>query len=245
MTDKLTKYREIWKIKKILRLVYFDWYKKILKDLKNGPGKTVELGAGTGNFKEYKPDAISSDIEKCDWLDMSFDAHKMPFSQNSVSNIIMIDVLHHLSSPVKFFQEAIRVLEKEGRILIVEPHPSLFSLFVYKKFHPEPFLMNMDYFADVSEKQKDPWQSNQAISYLLFFKHRKKFLENFGNDLKFIKIKKMSFLLYPLSGGFENKQLAPDFLIPVLKIIEVLLIPFRKFLAFRCYIVLEKITDKI
>jgi len=245
MADKLAKYREVWKNKKILKLAYFDWYKKILKDLKNGCGKTVELGAGTGNFKEYKPDTISSDIEKCDWLDMSFDAHKMPFSEYSISNIVMIDVLHHLSNPVKFFQEAIRVLKKRGRILIVEPYPSLFSLFVYKKFHPEPFLMNMDYFADIPEKQKDPWQSNQAISYLLFFKHKRKFLEKFGNDLKVIKIKKMSFLLYPLSGGFENKSLAPDFMIPILKIMEIFLTPFRKFLAFRCYVVLEKITDKI
>jgi len=88
MADKLAKYREVWKNKKILKLAYFDWYKKILKDLKNGCGKTVELGAGTGNFKEYKPDTISSDIEKCDWLDMSFDAHKMPFSEYSISNIV-------------------------------------------------------------------------------------------------------------------------------------------------------------
>lgn len=245
MTSKLLKHREIWKSKKILRIIYSGWYKEILKDLKNGSGKMLELGAGTGNFKEYKSDVISSDIEKCDWLDMNFDAHQIPFANGSISNIVMIDVLHHLSSPIKFFKEAIRVLEKEGRILIVEPYPSLFSLFVYKKFHPEPFLMDADYFSDISEKQKDPWQSNQAISYLFFFKHRKKFLENFSNDLKFIKIKKMSFLLYPLSGGFENKSLAPDFLIPVLKIMEILLIPFRKFLAFRCYIVLEKITDKI
>lgn len=245
MTIKLLKHREVWRSKKILRITYSGWYEKILKDLKTGYGKTVELGAGTGNFKEYKPDVISSDIEKNDWLDMSFDAHKMPFSSGFISNIVMVDVLHHLSSPVKFFQEAVRVLEKGGRILIVEPYPSLFSFFIYKKFHPEPFLMNVDYFADISEEQKDPWQSNQAISYLLFFKHRKKFMENFGNDLVFIKIKRMSFLLYPLSGGFENKSLVPDFLIPILKIMEILLVPFRKFLAFRCYVVLEKITDKI
>lgn len=245
METKLLKHKEVWRSKNILRIVYSGWYKKILKDLKISSEKTLELGAGTGNFKEYKPDVISSDIEKCDWLDMSFDAHKMPFANGSISNIVMVDVLHHLSSPINFFKEAIRTLEKGGRILIVEPYPSLFSIFVYKKFHPEPFLMKEDYFSDTSEKQKDPWQSNQAISYLLFFKHRKKFMENFSNNLKPVKIKKMSFLLYPLSGGFENKSLAPDFLIPVLKILEILLVPLRKFLAFRCYVVLEKITDKM
>lgn len=240
MPDKLKTHRQIWDQKKILRIIYTEWYKNILLDIKDGTGKTVELGAGGGNFKKFKPDVIAADIEQCEWLDMCFDAHNMPFEDRSVSNIIMIDVLHHLVNPVIFLKEASRVLKKKGRIIMIEPYPSPFSLVIYGKFHPEPFIMDIDYFDTSVVEDKDPWESNQAIAYLLFFKYRKRLLELFQSDFDITRIMKMSCILYPASGGFENNTLIPDFLIPVFKFLEFILSPFRWFLAFRCYIVLEK-----
>ena len=227
-------------------MIYGEWYNKIIGDLSNTPGKTLELGSGSGNFKEYMPECISSDIEKCDWLDMSFDAHKMPFENDNLSNIIMIDVLHHLINPVMFLNEAYRVLNNGGRVIMLEPFPSVFSLFIYKLFHPEPFIFDVDYFSindpDKSNgDNKDPWDSNQAISYLIFYKYLKKFETVFKNKFIVLKKEKLSFILYPLSGGFENKQLIPDIIIPVFSFLEKILKPLRSVLAFRCYIVLEKI----
>ena len=248
MSDKLARHREIWKKKKILRVIYTDWYKQILKDLGHGKGKTVELGAGSGNFKEFKPGVLASDIEYCPWLDTCFDAHFIPFKDNRAGNIVMIDVLHHLADPVRFFQEAARVLEKGGRIILIEPFPTPFSLFIYKRFHPEPFIMDKDYFENpsssvspVAKNNKDPWESNQAMAYLLFFKYRKRFLQQFADEFKIIKGKRMSCILYPASGGFENKAMIPDFLIPLFKFLEILLVPLRRLPAFRCYVVLEKL----
>ncbi|MGE5339849.1 MAG: class I SAM-dependent methyltransferase [Candidatus Omnitrophota bacterium] len=225
----------------------------ILKDLSpNRRKKTIELGSGSGNFKEYKPEALASDIEPCPWLDIAFDAHAMPFKKDSAGNIVMIDVLHHLEDPLKFFEEASNVLEPGGRIVIIEPFPTLFSLFVYKRFHPEPFIMDAPLSSlskgnnqtendnNINNIKKDPWDSNQAIAYLLFFKHRKEFLRLFGEKFKIVKRKRMSCILYPASGGFENKSLIPNFLIPVFKLLEILLTPLRRLLAFRCYIVLIK-----
>lgn len=240
MDNRLLRYREIWKNKKILRLVYSDYYKKILSDLRDSDNKTLELGSGIGNFKEFKPDVISSDIDKCDWLDMCFDAHKMPFIDNSLANIVMIDVLHHLADPIMFLREASRVLEKGGRIIILEPFPSFFSLIVYKLFHPEPFLMKVDYFNYNKDKIKHPWDANQAIPYLIFFKHLKKFESLFKGRLRLVKKEKLSLILYPLTGGFENKQLIPDFFMPFFLFLEKVLQPLKNILAFRCYIILEK-----
>lgn len=251
MPDKLARHREIWKKKKIIRDIYTAWYKQILKDLYPGNGRTFELGAGSGNFKEFKPEVIAADIEYCPWLDITFDAHNMPFKKNTAANIVMIDVLHHLAHPAAFFHEAARTLETGGRIVLVEPFPTPFSLFIYKRFHPEPFIMDVDYLkktslsvssvASVAKiKKKDPWEANQAAAYLLFFKHRKTFLNHFGKEFKIIKRKRMSCILYPASGGFENKAMIPDALIPLFKLLEILLVPFRRLLAFRCYIVLEK-----
>lgn len=241
MSDILKRHKEIWDKKKILRVIYTEWYQKILLDLYQEKGETVELGAGSGNFKNFKPDVISSDIEPCDWLDLSFDAHKMPFKDSSVANIVMVDVLHHLFNPRLFLKEAHRVLQKKGRIIIIEPFPSLFSLLVYRKFHPEPFLFKVDYFQKKGLEGKDPWDSNQAIAYLLFFKNKKKFQKIFGDKLRIAKRERMSCILYPVSGGFENKALIPDSWIPFFKFLEFILIPLRSLLAFRCYVIIEKI----
>lgn len=236
---RLLRYRKIWKNKKILRIIYSGWYKKIIKDLKRG--KTLEIGSGIGNFKKFNPGIISSDIVPCEWLDKCIDAHKIPFSKNSLANIVMIDVLHHLTNPLRFFQEAYRVLETGGKIILIEPFPSPFSLVAYKFFHPEPFIFNVNVFSrQKSQHNKQPWESNQAIPFLLFFKQLDKFNKLFKGKFKIIKREKFSFILYPLSGGFENKQLIPDWLFPLVSIIEKLLFPLGSLLAFRCYLVLQK-----
>ncbi|MCP5053531.1 MAG: methyltransferase domain-containing protein, partial [bacterium] len=191
----LGRHRQTWKKKKILRVIYGDWYRRILKDMQRGNGRTIELGGGGGNFKEFKPGAITSDIEYCPWLDTCFDAHDMPFNGHSAGNIVMIDVLHHLADPVRFFKEAARVLETGGRIIMLEPFPTPFSLFVYRRVHPEPFIMDADYFdtagengengvGNIPDTAKDPWDANQAMAYLLFFKQREKFLRRFGDQFK-------------------------------------------------------------
>lgn len=240
METILEKHKRIWQEKKILRIIYSEWYSRIISDLKETNSKTIELGAGSGNFKEFKPNVVSADIDPHEWLDMVFDAHQMPFPSESVGNIVMIDVLHHLSNPVKFLLEAGRVLEKGGKLIMLEPYPSPFSLLVYRRFHPEPFIMDIDYFAKTVVEDKNPWDSNQAIPYLIFFKDHEKFLLMFQHLFAIKKRKKLSFLLYPVSGGFENKSLIPDFLVPLFQGVEWLLTPFQNLLAFRCYIVLEK-----
>lgn len=237
--QRLLRYRRIWGNKKILRIIYSGWYKKIIKDLK--PGKTLEIGSGIGNFKNYYPEIISSDIIRCDWLDMCFDAHHIPLPDNSLGNIVLIDVLHHFANPIKFLNEAYRVLVKNGRLIMIEPFPSPFSLVVYKLFHPEPFIFNVDVFSRQKNKHnKQPWESNQAIPFLLFFKQLDKFNQLFKGKFKIIKREKFSFILYPLTGGFENKQLIPSWLFPSVEIIEKLLFPLRSLLAFRCYLVLQR-----
>lgn len=238
MEDKLIRYKKIWQEKKILRETYRQWFERIEKDL--APGQTLEVGSGIGSFKEFKPEIISSDLSKHDWLDMSLDAHAIPFGDSSLSNIVMIDVLHHLADPLKFFREAERVLKEGGRVLMIEPYPSPFSYLIYRYFHAEPFLFKVDYFREFQEISKDPWEANQAIPYLLFFKYRKRFEQAMNHKFNIIKRDRISFTLYPASGGFERKALAGNLFIPVLRLFEYILRPFARLLAFRCYVVLEK-----
>lgn len=241
MKSPLLAHKRIWNDKKILRIIYSQWYKQIIDDLSAVKGKVLEIGSGSGNFKEFKPDIISSDIERLPFLDMCFDAHKIPFPKASLSNIVMIDVLHHLQNPIIFLGEVSRALKPGGRLLMIEPYPSPFSLFIYKKFHPEPFLFEVDPFIKNLNSKKGPWESNQALPYLLFFKHNRQLnkLLHF-KKMKIIKKNKMSYLLYPLSGGFEHQSLIPDWTIPLFLKLETICQPLKSLLAFRCYIVLEK-----
>ncbi|MBN1585112.1 class I SAM-dependent methyltransferase [Candidatus Uhrbacteria bacterium] len=202
---------------------------------------TVELGSGTGNLKEFKPDIVSSDVDPCDWLDMNFDAHEMPFHAGSVSNIVMIDVLHHLADPIRFFHECERVLEKGGRIILLEPYPSIVSWFVYKFLHPEPYLAKIDYFGRTAvELKTDPWDANVAAPFIIFYEKEQQWHDEFEKSFRIITKREMSFILYPLSGGFEYPSLVPEFAISFFVWMEKMLRPLRKIMAFRCYIVIER-----
>jgi len=93
----LKRHRKVWQDKKILRDIYYDWYRLILENMAdNRP--VLEIGSGSGNFKDFFPEVISSDFINCKWTDLSLDAHKLPFKKNSLGNIIFIDVLHHLAN---------------------------------------------------------------------------------------------------------------------------------------------------
>ncbi len=240
MEHILEKHRQVWDNKEIIRVIYTEWYLKILKDLYPTDAPTVELGAGGGNFKQFKPDVIAADIVPMPWLDMAFDAHEMPFVDDFLGNIVLVDVLHHLYNPVQFLHEAARTLRPGGRLIMLEPYPSPFSLPVYRRYHPEPFEFETDYYARRGLQTKDPWDSNQAIPYLLFYKGIGQFNAHFKDKLRIVRKERLSCILYPASGGFENKSMIPNWMIPAFQALETLLTPLRPLLAFRCYLVLER-----
>jgi SAM-dependent methyltransferase len=110
--DILAERRRIWRSKKILDRLYHTWYGLIANALR--PGNALELGGGSGNLKGFLPYSISSDILFAPWLDAVLDAHVLPFKDESLHNIVLFDVIHHLAKPARFFSEAERVLTKKG-----------------------------------------------------------------------------------------------------------------------------------
>jgi hypothetical protein len=75
---------------------------------------------------------------------------------------------------------------------------------------------------------------------LIFYKHLDKFAKVFGHAFKIVKREKISFILYPASGGFENPSMIPQTMIPILKRIEKAVSPLSPLVAFRTYINIEK-----
>lgn len=200
-------YRDIWERKPGLRAVYTDIYERMRREM--APGPTLEVGGGSGNLKSVVPQAISSDIQAAPWLDLVCDAQRLPFAANAFSNILMIDVLHHIEFPLTALQEFHRVLRPGGRLIFCEPGITPLSGLFYRLFHDEPVDMAADPLkTGTISADKDPWESNQAIPTLLVGRFRQR-LADLVPGLKLTTIERFSFLAYPLSGGFQEWSLLP------------------------------------
>lgn len=226
---------EVIRSKPFLRDLYNEWYKNLTAFARyNDTGVFVELGSGAGFIKENYPGVITSDVMKLPGVDQVFYGENMPFENNSVDAIMMIDVLHHIPSPADFFYEAQRVLKPGGRIVMSEPWNSIFGRFIYRSFHHEPFDTSSGWEIPLSGPLSG---ANGALPWIIFERDRKKFGELFS-DLWLVTIEYHTPFRYLLSGGVSKKQLLPDFMFRPLTLIEKVLT--SRHLNMFAYIVVEK-----
>ena len=237
--ELLAQHRVIWKTKPALRVIYSNYYQKILSWSR--VGKSLEIGGGSGNLKEFSTNVISTDIAMTPWLDAVADAQSLPFSDGVFSNIVMVDVLHHIEQPRLFFSEAVRLLEPGGRIIMVEPAITILSAPFYKWFHPEPVDMEADPLAQIlPNPNRNYFDANQAIPTLLCGRDLERLNRDFPS-LRLKTIEKFDFFAYPLSGGFRRWSLIPVWVVSHILRLENLLSPFfSNWGAFRMLAVFEK-----
>ncbi len=236
---QLDLYRETWRSKAVLRALYADYYRRMVKLLK--PGKTLELGAGSGHLRAHAVDAVLTDIQPAPWLDAAADAQALPFRDGCFDNIVLLDVLHHVENPALFFAEAARVLRPGGRIVMLEPAITPLSGLFYRYLHPEPVNMKQDPFADVpASPARDPYDANQAIPTLLFRRHGPRFSHHFPS-FRLAVVRNLSLFAFPLSGGFRRWSLMPAVLVrPLLVLEDGLLVLLGPAMAFRLLVMLER-----
>ncbi len=130
---------EHWIRKPLLRLIYGDFYRLIASQMSNLPnGKIVELGSGLGNIHDVIPNCIRTDLFPNPWIDQIENAYKLSFENETVSDLIMTDVFHHLKYPGTVLNEFHRVLQKGGHLIMLEPCISGLGLLVYGALHIEP-----------------------------------------------------------------------------------------------------------
>ena len=233
----LQRHREIWQRKPLLRQLYRDWYRDIAAWLV--PGRTVEVGGGTGNLKEYASGVCCTDVVSLPWLDAVADAQRLPFQTGSLANLVLFDALHHIENVTLFFDEALRTLKGGGRIIILDPYISWASWPIYRYLHPEPVDLTQDpLLLTTPRAHRQPFDSNQAIATILFEKELARFQARYSG-LAVRNVKRHSFFAYPLSGGFEHPSMIPACVVgPTLKL-ERKLRWLAPFLAFRLLVVLE------
>ena len=235
------KNRKIYQNKVLIKIIYNNYYKNIKKNIYIADKKKIlELGSGGGNIKKVIKECITSDQFKNKNIDRIENIYKINFKKKSISNIILIDVFHHLQFPSLALQEIHRVLIKNGRVIMVEPAMGFIPRIVYKIFHyelngfnlkikwnniPKKIPSSNQYFA----AQSMPWRAFFLRELNLKSKYKIKFIKPFS-DFAFL-----------LSSGYSYKAFYPKFLHSFIKLIDKILTSISiKIFSARMLIVLEK-----
>ncbi|HEY0030656.1 MAG TPA: class I SAM-dependent methyltransferase [Bacteroidia bacterium] len=229
--------------KPMMRGVFAEFYDTCIALDKKYFGKSnasrIEIGAGVSFFKKQYPEIISTDIKKADNLDMVVDAQNMPFENNSIRAIYGINCFHHFPNPDLFFNELVRVLEKGGGCVLIDPYYGSVAKRFYKNiFDTETFDMTQKEWNNLSLGFMNG--ANQALSYIVFRRDKKKFEAKYP-DLEIVVQKPLNnYMRYILCGGLNFRQILPSFFSPVIKFFEFLFIPFNTLFALHHIIVIRK-----
>jgi ubiquinone/menaquinone biosynthesis C-methylase UbiE len=168
---------------------------------------------------------------------MTISALDMPFENQSIGGIFMIDTLHHIPDMDGFLKEADRTLDHGGKIIMIEPVNSMFGRFIYKNFHHEPFDVDGGWTIPSTGPLSG---ANGALPWIVFERDAKLFKEKFPNfEIETIQYRNP--LLYLISGGVSFKQLLPNFLYQTVSAFDYVLPKiFKQFSMFQLIVVTRK-----
>jgi SAM-dependent methyltransferase len=234
--------RKAWESKAVLREVYADLYRLIAANLAPAEGdkRNLELGSGMGNVKAFIPDCITSDIFPNPWLDRTENAYGLSFADQSLANLILFDVWHHLQYPANALAEIARVLQPGGRLLVMDPAMSVAGRFVYGFFHHEPLAFGVSFEpkpVPISDVHNLPYFAAQSSATRLLVRCE---MPEMLQGWRMVNVKPVTSFAYLASGGFRGRQLYPDGFLPAVRFIDRLLGIFPSLFAARFLIVLEK-----
>lgn len=238
------RHRDTWERKPRLRDIYADFYDRLARLLADVPGPNIELGSGPGTLRTRIPNLLSSDIVAVPWLDFVADACRLPLADGSVANLLMVDVLHHLSRPQRFLAEVTRLLAPGGRLVLLDVYLSPLSYPVYRFLHPEPASLSirpLDAHPDRSLfDERDPWASDQGMARALFWKQAGTLSRLFPR-LRVAHREVFSTFEWPLSGGFDHPCRIPACAAGAVRCIDRLTERLARYLGFRCLVALERV----
>jgi SAM-dependent methyltransferase len=231
---------EIWQRKPLIRQVYQDFYWLIkgclVEDLNSC---TIELGSGFSGLKTIYSECVATDLFLTPWVDSVENAYQLSFAENSVRNVVMVDVFHHLEFPGDALKECFRVLAPGGRLLLLEPDLSCLGWLVYGLFHHEPLgLWNeIRWHRNASDSDCLRYYAAQANAHRIFLGREH------GNELmgwSIVKTQRLAALSYVLSGGFRKRQLYPTVAYPIMKCFDSVLNCVPQVFSTRLFVVLQK-----
>jgi len=233
--------RRIIRGKKFLRKIYDEWYGDLIAAVPAPSvcsGSVLELGSGGGFLKELLPECITSEAFPCSGVDMVVDARALPFANDSLRAILMVDVFHHIPNVAEFLHEAQRTLAPGGIVAMWEPWNTPWSRLIYGKLHPEPFEPEA---ADWSFPVSGPLSgANGALPWMVFERDNARFAKEFSG-LKREKLRLDYPFSYLVSGGVSMRALAPGCLFSFTRLLERGLSVLGNYLAMFACITLRRL----
>ena len=197
--------RDLVRTHPYLRAIYESWYSSICDALPDQSGQTLELGSGGGMLCEYIPDLVTSDVFPVPGVDRVIDARHLPFEDESLRAIVGTNVLHHIPEIERFFTEATRCLRPGGRLVFIEPWPTLWSTPIYRFLHHEPFDTSRDW----SIPDGGPLTAaNGALPWILLVRDKTEFFSRFP-CLDLVSISPRMPFSYLLCGGLDRAYRLP------------------------------------
>jgi SAM-dependent methyltransferase len=194
--------------KGFLRRFYAEVYARYAESLSRCPseGGAVELGSGMGFVREHLPGILKTDVLPYPGLNAVMDGTRMPFADESLRFIAMLDVFHHIPDVGAFLAEAERCLRPGGRLFIVDQYPGWISTPLYKYVHTEPYR------PDSREWRFDTTGplsgANGALAWIVFRRDLKVFQSRYPN-LRVTMYRPHSPIRYWISGGLKWWTLVP------------------------------------
>lgn len=220
--------------KPFLRKVYAEWYQQVASALPLGEGPIVELGTGAGFLSEFVPGLITSDVVFDKSLRLLASAVNLPMADGSLAGIAMVNVLHHVASPVSFFEEATRCLRPRGVVVMIEPWVTPWSSLVYRSLHHEPFDPRGASPLWTGRNSVSLPPCNNALAWILFQRDRAAFTARF-TQLRVHEVRLCTPFCYLAAGGMAYGMSLPGWSYRACRRLEALLAPCRGWLAmFAC-----------
>jgi SAM-dependent methyltransferase len=202
--------REMIESKPAVKRCYDLWYRQMLEDADSAPAEyrerpVVEVGSGLSYIRALRPDVITSDVTTGN-VDLALDGRFLPFRDNSVRALLLAHVFHHIPDVTAFLREAERVLVPGGAISMVDETHTPFARFFFSAVHPEPY--NSSAAEWTFEYHHNMLDSNQALSWIVFFRDRKA-LAKVAPSLRLERWNYLPWFSYLLSGGVNLRSLMP------------------------------------
>ena len=231
--------RRIIEEKGFLRRLYEEWYSTLIRALPDTSGSVLELGSGGGFFRRVYPSVLCSEIFATPDIDVVCDAQRMPIAGDALRAIVVVDVLHHIPDPGRFFLEASRCVRNGGRILLIEPWHTSWSHLVYRNLHHEPFEPTAGWTLAPGGPLS---MSNQALPWIMLERDRERFQREHP-DWRIVTVRPFMPFAYLASGGVSMRSLVPGFCFALFRAIERLIPAVERKMGMFAFIVLEKHKD--
>lgn len=231
-----------WNSSPALREVYGDIYREMRSFAE--PGPALEIGSGCGFIVNFIDDVVTSDIRKTKFVATAGSAYAIEeIPGGPWRTLYLVDVLHHLREPFRFFESAARSICPGGRIIIAEPAATAWGRAFYGAFHHEPIHPSeivAPYVFPVDTKSGD--FANMAMAWSLFARDRDNTVVRLSEiklALKYVRFRDL--LAYPATGGFSKPSLLPKFILRGLLPLERRMPQFiMKRLGLRMTLVIER-----